>query len=119
MSTLHKVDSKMVKVVALIKDEAAMKEYGDTGQHGVNKVTTKGSENVSSATAHLQESSLKIVAGHNLNEDSQTKTRFGRDKNTLLLFVDGKEMHSNTLDTMNPTTIKSFNVLKDESATNL
>lgn len=119
VNVLNKIDSETVKVVDVIKGEAAIEEYGDRGQHGVIKVTTKGNENESIATTHPQKRSMKIVSGHNLNEDAKTKIKLDYQKNSPLIFVDGKEMPSNTLDTIDPIRIESISVLKDQAATNL
>lgn len=117
MDDLNKFDPKSIKAVVVLKDEAALKEYGDKGQHGVIKVTTKGNKSTDLVTEHAKKSSLKkVVIGHNLNEDSKIKMRFGQDKNPLLIFVDGKEMPGNTLDTIDPSSIESINVLKDKAA---
>ncbi len=116
VSVLNKIDSETVKVVDVIKGEAAIQQYGDKGQHGVIKVTTKGNENESLDGADAKRRSLKIVTGHNLNEGSKIKFKSGGYKKTPLIFVDGKEMPGKTLDTIDPTSIESINVLKDHAA---
>lgn len=86
---LNKLEPSDISSVDVLKDKSATDKYGTKGQHGVIEITLKKNTNL-------------II-------------KSGDPKPTII--VDGKE-YAKDLNTIDPNTIESVNVLKGESATN-
>ncbi|HPS95118.1 MAG TPA: TonB-dependent receptor plug domain-containing protein [Bacteroidales bacterium] len=104
MDALKEINSKEISEVRVLKNEKAMKQYGEKAKDGVIVVTTKvintnGEKNVNS--------NANIVI--NMKE--------GMDK--ALYVVDGIKQKGGDLNKIDPNTIATVDVLKGEAATRL
>ena len=104
MDALKEINSKEISEVRVLKNEKAMKQYGEKAKDGVIVVTTKvintnGDKNVNS--------NANIVI--NMKE--------GMDK--ALYVVDGIKQKSGDLNKIDPNTIATVDVLKGEAAIRL
>jgi len=91
ISTINPNDIQSVNV---LKNESAVKLYGEKGKNGVVIINKKSKE---------------IPAIIYLDKIDKTKEP--------IYYVDGKEASKDVLKTISPSSIESINVLKDESAT--
>lgn len=109
------LNSAHVESIAVLKDEAATKEYGEKGKNGVIIVTTKDGDAEGDAT----------LSTHKVISSGSSTIVYGSNKSTkvttlpegILYIVDGKEASSGILKEIDPDDIASIAVLKDESAT--
>ncbi|PKQ46107.1 M56 family metallopeptidase [Confluentibacter flavum] len=102
-----------IESVNVLKDEKHTKIYGDKGKNGVVEITLKESIKLNSdikvtGYATKLDSTTTIRIGHKLD--------IGKDKHPLIL-VDGKELPQEEFEKLNPDTVESMTVLKDETAT--
>ncbi len=84
---MENIDPNSIQSISVLKDENTIKKYGEKGKDGVIVMTLK-----------------KEKAEKN-------------DINSVLYIIDGKEMTKDQMEAINPNTIESIDVLKDESAT--
>lgn len=124
--------------MTVLKDESAIKKYGDKGKNGVIEIITKKNEDIKiigyglpannntyigSPTKKNFDSPLENDGKYGTSDgsDPKSKTIVIRGKNGAsgekpLIVIDGKE-NSKNLEEINPDDIFSINVLKDNSAT--
>ena len=91
ISTINPNDIQSVRI---LKNESAVKLYGEKGKNGVVVINKKSKE---------------IPAVIHLDKIDKTKEP--------IYYVDGKEASKDVLKTISPSSIESISVLKDESAT--
>jgi len=104
MDALKEINSKEISEVRVLKNEKAMKQYGEKAKDGVIVVTTKvintnGEKNVNS------------------NANIVINMKDGMDK--ALYVVDGIKQKGGDLNKIDPNTIATVDVLKGEAATRL
>lgn len=93
---LDNLDPSAVKNIEMLKENAAVEEYGEKGKNGVVLVSTK-------------EEPITLLK-------KLSKTDLKNTKNMLIL-IDGKESSHTDLNDLDPSTIKSLRVLKDAMET--
>jgi TonB-dependent SusC/RagA subfamily outer membrane receptor len=142
MTSLNSIDPNTIESVNVLKDESAVKIYGEKGKNGVIIVKTKKNDKSSGSTITIgsgssiansptitvtkteNSSSPKngiIINGKTVTSTSPTPVKSGLhlfgDASELLIIVEGKEVSHDDLDTKyKPEQIKSISVLKGEKA---
>jgi len=103
---LKTINPQSINALVILKDDTAVKKYGEKGKNGVIEITLKKDEKTVKQEGQTQKSETKIIIrGGNIS------------KSNLLYVVDGKVMGTDfKLDSINPETIDSITILK-ESAT--
>jgi TonB family protein len=116
-------DPKTIKSVSVLKDESATKAYGEKGKNGVVEITTK-LQDYSQKNEKTPKSNEVVVVGYGkkaLPENEKTTVVVrgvplqGEDQ--PLYVLNGKIISPEVMAAIDPKTIKSVSVLKDESAT--
>ncbi len=111
-TNLNKLSPDSIESISVLKDQSATALYGDKGKNGVVVITTKkyGQNNKSGEV---------VVTGYGYNSALLgNPAPFGsaKGKSQPLILVNGKET-GQTLNNIDPATIESVYVLKDETAT--
>ncbi len=100
-----------IESITVLKDEDAIKKYGDKGKNGVVLMTLKETTKLTSE--------VKVI-GYKTKSDTITYKIKGISSvngASPLIIIDGKELSQEELEKLNPNTIKSMIVLNDETAT--
>ncbi|WP_273275661.1 M56 family metallopeptidase [Maribacter polysiphoniae] len=94
---IEEIDPTDIESISVLKDDSAKKKYGKKGKNGVVEITTKkGGE---------EEEEVKKI------EFTQS------DNNTKPLFlIDGREVDEKEIKQLDPSDVKTVNVLKDDAA---
>ncbi|WP_434035267.1 M56 family metallopeptidase [Formosa sp. 4Alg 33] len=98
---LNAINPESIDHINVLKGKKAEEKYGEKGKHGVVEITTK-TDTVNSDSSK-QSSEIKVIGPSKVGSP--------------LIIVDGNEMSEGDMKKINPDTIESMNVLKDESAT--
>ncbi|MDJ1504081.1 M56 family metallopeptidase [Xanthocytophaga agilis] len=101
---VKKIDQSTIEAIDVLKGQKAIDNYGEEGKNGVVIITLKhgnGSKEDSGIDIRVKPSNLS-----NQNE-----------KNPPLYIVNGKQITKEEMKKIDPETIESINVLKDENAT--
>ncbi|WP_066220863.1 M56 family metallopeptidase [Formosa haliotis] len=98
---MEAIDPDTIDNIMVLKDEKAIEKYGDKGKHGVLEITTKSSKTNSNP--------WEISAG-------VTEVFTIEHSENPIYFIDGKEAKGVKIEDIDPGTIESVNVLKDEKA---
>jgi len=104
MDALKEINSKEISEVRVLKNEKAMKQYGEKAKDGVIVVTTK----VINTNGDKNENS---------NANIVINMKDGVDK--ALYVIDGIKQKSSDLNKIDPNTIATVDILKGEAATRL
>ena len=114
---LKKVNPENIESVNVIKDQAALAQYGDKGKNGVVIIATKGKEIVSNGV------NVVIEPGSSIKQEKQIfngKVIITNEKNATtqpLYVIDGKLQGSKMdVNSIPPNDIESINVLKGKTA---
>ncbi|UMB60439.1 hypothetical protein MHL31_15325 [Lutibacter sp. A80] len=97
---IEKISPENIKSISVLKDDSAIKKYGEKAKKGVIEITTK--ENYS-VTINVDEKEIST----NLNRIT--------DDNKPLVLVNGKEISTEEMKNLDPDTIKSMNVIKNQN----
>lgn len=89
------LDKNKIKSINILKDKSAIEKYGKKAEDGVVKINTKDD----TPPSNIEVRSI--------------------DSNAVLYILDGEESTKATVDRLDPKTIESVSVLKNESATSL
>lgn len=130
---LKNIDQSNIESFSILRDSSAVSLYGEAGKNGVILITTKGSLtkrdtcfNVSSLTASDGKDTLvgvRLLTLDKLLDQgalSLNDGKLGLDKQLLdkgvLVLINGKETSAKELAKIKQDQVKSFSILKDESA---
>lgn len=89
------LDKKKIKSINILKDKSAIEKYGKKAEYGVVEISTKDNTPPSNIVVR------------------------SIDSNAVLYILDGEESTKAAVDRLDPKTIESVSVLKNESATSL
>jgi TonB-dependent SusC/RagA subfamily outer membrane receptor len=109
---LNELSPDSIESISVLKDKSATALYGEKGKNGVILITTKkyGQNNKSGNVTIGYGNNAALLGNHAPFGSATGKT------NQPLILVNGKESEQ-TLNNIDPATIESVNVLKDETAT--
>jgi bla regulator protein BlaR1 len=109
------LDINSIHSINVIKDENFTKKYGEKGKHGVLEIITK--ENANSFEGKPTNNINVIGYGTKPNDTISFNIRATSANNgtTPLVIIDGKELLKD--ETLNPESVETMTVLKDENAT--
>ncbi|UMB55329.1 hypothetical protein MKD41_07615 [Lutibacter sp. A64] len=99
---IEKISPDNIKSISVLKDDSAIKKYGEKAKNGVIEITTK--EN------------YRVLINTDEKEISTNLNRIADDNKPLVL-VNGKEISTEEMKDLDPDTIKSMNVIKNVNAT--
>ncbi|NTU95866.1 MAG: TonB-dependent receptor plug domain-containing protein, partial [Bacteroidales bacterium] len=104
MDALKEMNSKEISEVRVLKNEKAMKQYGEKAKDGVIVVTTKV---------------INTNGGKNVNSNANIVINMKEGMDKALYIVDGIKQKSGDLNKIVPNIIATVDVLKGEAATRL
>ena len=111
---LNNINPESIESVSVLKDKAALAQYGDKGKNGVVIVATKQKQSVS------DNAEITLKGDSNINKETTSgKTKIkGLDPGKQPLYIiDGKiQTGKADLNSINPEAIESINVLKGKTA---
>ena len=109
---MKNLEPSLIKSMNILKGENATEKYGEKGKNGVIEITLKTEEEIKNSTTHTNSKKSNTV------EISKTKNSltYKSDLPAPLYLIDGKKVEKEELNELDPSTIKSINVLKDENA---
>jgi TonB-dependent SusC/RagA subfamily outer membrane receptor len=133
---IKQIDPETISHIEVFKDSVAVSKFGKEGKHGVIVVTKK---NKNETTTTINENGIKTVVVTRVKKDKKSKNetttttvtsdnkgskptktiilrQAGGDAKPLII-IDGKTVMD--LETIDPKTIESMNVLKDSTATKM
>jgi len=116
----NNIPPETIESISILKDESTSKIYGDKGKNGVILITTKKGASAS------QNTPIDVkVTGYANNQNENTSTNPGvkirstgtsGTANTPIIYKDGLLLENTKLEDIDPKTIESMSVLKDEMA---
>ena len=116
----NNIPPETIESISVLKDESATKVYGDKGKNGVILITTKKGASAS------QNTPIDVkVTGYANDQNENTSTNNGvkirsagtsGTGNTPIIYKDGLLLENTKLEDIDPKTIESMSVLKDEMA---
>jgi TonB family protein len=111
----NNIPPESIESIDVLKGESATKMFGDKGKNGVILITSKKE----SSTPSTGTTEVKIIGyGNNQNENRGTTGFQIRGTNAKpLVVVDGVISENQDLSKIDPETIESINVIKNEDAT--
>lgn len=109
---MNNLEPSHIKSMNILKGENATENYGEKGKNGVIEITLKTEEEIKNSTTHTNSKKSNTV------EMSKTKNglTYKSDLPAPLYLIDGKKVEKEEVNELDPSTIKSINVLKDENA---
>ena len=109
---MNNLEPSHIKSMNILKGENATENYGEKGKNGVIEITLKTEEEIKNSTTHTNSKKSNTV------EISKTKNSltYKSDFPAPLYLIDGKKVEKEEVNELDPSTIKSINVLKDENA---
>nr|WP_319399233.1 M56 family metallopeptidase [uncultured Carboxylicivirga sp.] len=105
---LATIKKSHIKEVSVLKDEAAIEQYGERAKDGVIIITTKGTEQSSQAE-------VKVSSGKMTDNPLKIATGKASGGNPIYI-VNGKEISNKEFNAIKKNKIESVSVLKDEAA---
>jgi len=118
---VNNIPPETIESVSVLKDESATKVYGDKGKNGVILIKTKR------GAAATQNTPIDVkVTGYANNQNENTSTNTGvkiwstgtsETGSKPLIVLDGVIAEDQNLDKIDPETIQSISVIKDETST--
>ncbi|MDJ1481370.1 M56 family metallopeptidase [Cytophagaceae bacterium YF14B1] len=122
---IKKIDRSTIEAIDVLKGQKAIDKYGEEGKNGVVIITLKqGSESKKDSGIEVHIKPAFTLTENDSKKDSgkEIKVKLSNlsnqnDKNPPLYIVDDKQITKGEMDKIDPQTIESINVLKDESAT--
>ncbi|CDF78397.1 peptidase, M56 family [Formosa agariphila KMM 3901] len=99
---MDNIDPNSIEQVNVIKDEKLTEKFGEKGKNGVVEISTKSSKSNSNPWKISPEVTELSTTGPQAN---------------VIYIIDGKESTQKEVDEINPDTIESINVIKDNNAT--
>jgi TonB family protein len=116
-----KVPSDSIASISILKGESATILYGDKGKNGVVLITSKRG----ASTSKKGTSEIKVVGYGNDQKENQANTGFqirsaGTSENEPkpLIVIDGVIAENQSMNKIDPETIESVSVIKNEVSTN-
>ena len=118
---VNNIPPETIESISVLKDQSATKIYGEKGTNGVILIKTKKGASAS------QNTPIDVkVTGYANDQKENTSTNTGvkirstgtsGTGNTPIIYKDGLLLENIKLEDIDPKTIESMNVLKDEMAT--
>jgi TonB-dependent SusC/RagA subfamily outer membrane receptor len=103
IDSLNNLDRENIHSFSILKDDDAIKRYGERGKNGVIIIETKGNIVIDKTGSDAPQFFIRGI------------TTVGNSKEPLIL-IDGKEADAGTLKNLDRENIHSFRILKDETA---
>ena len=109
---VNDIDPKAIESIDVLKGKAATEKYGSKGKDGVVLIALKEGQKVR----------LKVRSAANVATVTDSAERREKQVFTVypgkqpLLFIDGEEVSSDALNSLDPNTITNVSILKDEAA---
>ena len=109
---MNNLEPSHIKSMNILKGENATENYGEKGKNGVIEITLKTEEEIKNSTTHTNSKKSNTV------EISKTKNSltYKSDFPAPLYLIDGKKVEKEEVNELDPSTIKSINILEDENA---
>lgn len=123
---LHALKRNDIASVEILRDRAAITDFGDAGRNGVIKVTTKGSQtaeliNIRGDKVDTSKNQGIVVKGYVKDRTTDvhnlTLKAVNSNGKQPLVIVDGVEKSDQNLTDISPDDIESISVLKDAAGT--
>jgi TonB family protein len=117
---VNNISPETIESISVLKDESATILYGDSGKNGVVLIKTK------KGTSATQNTPVDVkVTGYandqKKNQNTQPGTGFqirsAQNESKPLIVVNGVISEDQNIDKIDPETIQSINVIKDETST--
>jgi TonB family protein len=110
---METINPENIESISVLKDQSAAALYGDKGKDGVIVIKTK----IASPAMEFSAKEMEVKHGESisLKEPQKIKIRNATGKEPLVV-VNGTIAESKRLEDIDPTTIESMNVLKNEAA---
>ena len=108
----NNIPPEKIESITILKDESATKIYGDKGKNGVILITTKKSPSIKFSA---KEAEFSDKEGLIINEPQELNIKSENGKQPLIV-IDGTIIENKNLEDIDPETIQSMSVLKDEKA---
>ncbi len=120
MQDVNNIPPETIESISVLKKESLTKIYGDKGKNGVILITTKKGASASKNTPI----DVKVTGYANdqkENQNTQPSTGFQiestQNESKPLIVVNGVIAEDQNMDKINPETIQSVTVIKDETST--
>src|SRR5690606_34105441 len=109
------LDENSIHSINILKDENFTKKYGDKGKNGVVEIITKENANLFEGKPT---NNIKVIGFGDKPNDTisfHIRATSANKGTTPLVIIDGKELLKD--ETLNPESVETMTVLKDENAT--
>jgi len=106
-SVLNEMNPNAINNVTVLKGASAVALYGEEGKNGVVEITSKKEYLPEGGKISMNGSNNLILVGKSLSDTSQ---------NIPLYIIDGKILPQSSVNSISPSSIKSINVVKGETA---
>lgn len=125
---LDKMEPDEIESIFVLKDESAVSVYGEEGKDGVIIIKTKGESKKGNEPAKAEgNASVKeknpdavkevVVIGYgNSPQETKLKIRNSGGTGNALVVIDGVKTKGEGMESIDPNTIESISVLKDQAA---
>jgi len=105
---INDIDPNIINSFQVLKDEDAVKLYGDEGKNGVIIIETKSKKEVVLGTPPTDEEMKKVPAIRIRSINGEA--------DSILVIIDGVQKTVKDINELDPLTISSFRVLRDKEA---
>lgn len=105
---MNSIDPNSIDNIQVLKDNAITKKYGDKGKNGVILITSK-----TNGISKTEDQSIITTT----KDENQKSISISKNGIRPLYLIDGKEISKEEMEAIDPNTIESVDVLKDESVT--
>jgi len=106
-SVLNEMNPNAINNVTVLKGASAVTLYGEEGKNGVIEITTKKEYKPEGGKISAEGSTIRLINGEKVIDTSQ---------NIPLYIIDGKILPQSSVNSISPSSIKSMNVVKGETA---
>lgn len=106
-SVLNEMNPNAINNVTVLKGASAVALYGEEGKNGVVEITSKKEYLPEGGKISMNGSNNLVLVGKSLSDTSQ---------NIPLYIIDGKILPQSSVNSISPSSIKSINVVKGETA---
>lgn len=117
---IDNINPNSIKSISVLKDESAVKKYGEKAKNGVVEIFLKNEGDskveVKNAAIAIHEINGSKVEGTKASNNFMLRNSGLISDANPLLVVDGNISENKNIDSINPETIQSVNVLKGEPA---
>lgn len=111
-SEMEKINPDQIDEISVLKDKEFTAKYGDKGKNGVVLITLK-----KSPVVEFSAKEIEVNNGNNITiKEPQSINIKSKDGKQPLLVIDGVISRDKKIDDIDPNTIQSMSVWKDEKA---